>query len=262
MSDEMVNPGESTPPKMVLNNSGGIPPAPGADPNKRKTARVDLAAAQAASTATVLKSATTRITLPTMPAAAPQGFAPKTIRLTRPGMRPAVPVSPAGIPAMPVASRAGAAAGASEAAKRQTSRIPLEAALAMPEGVPVTVDVSKTVHLKRPEADAGNLEVSAADAGDASVSTPADAPQPTQRKTIRIKRPMGKNIPLAVPRSMAVARIEAEAAQRMADEAVQPVGALWPILAAVAIVVACFLVYALAAQAMPEWGLRFPGQIA
>ncbi len=262
MSDETVNPGAATPPKMVLSNSGRISATPGADPNKRKTARVDLAAAQVAASGTVLKSATTRITLPTMPAAAPQGFAPKTIRLTRPGVRPAVPVSPAGVPAMSAAGRMAAAAAGVEAAKRQTSRIPLEAAMTMPEGAPVTADVAKTVHLKRPEADAGNLEAPAAEAGDVSATTPADAAQPTQRKTIRIKRPTGKNIPLAVPRSMAVARIEAEAAQRIAEEAEQPVGVLWPILAAVALLVACFLVYALAAQAMPAWGLRFPGQIA
>ncbi|MEI7436518.1 MAG: hypothetical protein WCL16_06890, partial [bacterium] len=93
MSDEMVSPVDPAPPKMVLRTSGLLPLTPGADPNKRKTARVDLAAAQTAAAATVVKSATTRITLPTMPASTPQGFVPKTIRLTRPGVRPTVPGS-------------------------------------------------------------------------------------------------------------------------------------------------------------------------
>ena len=254
MSDEMVNPGDSTPPKMVLPASGRIPLPPGADPNKRKTARVDLAAAQAPTTATVSKSATTRITLPTMPAATPQGYVPKTIRLTRPGVRPVVPSSSGHIVVPPVAS---------DLAKRQTSRIPLEAAMAVPDGAPGTSDVPKTLRLKRPdeEAGSGSLAPTSSEAAVASEHTPADAPQPTQRKTIRIKRPVGKNIPLAVPRSMAVARIEAEAAQRVADEADEQVGVLWPILAAAALLVACVLVYALAVQAMPAWGLSFPGQI-
>ena len=258
MSDEKV---DATPPKMVLNASERVPSPPGAESNKRKTARVDLDAAQAATTVTSVKSATTRITLPTMPAAAPQGFAPKTIRLTRPGLRPAVPGPAAHVPAVSASGRIAATPIASEVAKRQTSRIPLEAAMAVPDAATGTSDVPKTLRLRRPDEEAGpgNLATTSPDAS-ASETAPTDA-QPTQRKTIRIKRPMGKNIPLAVPRSMAVARIEAEAAMRLAGDADEPVGPLWPIMAAAAILVTCVLVYALAVQAVPAWGLSFPGQV-
>jgi len=263
MSEEVVKPGAPTPPKMVLNTAERVSP-PGLDPNKRKTSRVDLAAAQAAVSSAVLKSATTRITLPTMPAAAPQGFTPKTIRLTRPGGRPATPIVPAHAAALSASGRVVATPLPADAAKRQTSRIPLENAMAVPETAPAAGETAKTLRLKRPEESAGaaNLAMPAMEADAVSEQTPGDVPQATQRKTIRIKRPTGgKSAPMAVPRSMAVARIEAEAALRAADSLEQPVGVLWPVLAAVALLVTCVLVYALAVQAVPSWGLSFPGQI-
>ncbi|MEI7437579.1 MAG: hypothetical protein WCL16_12320, partial [bacterium] len=218
--------------------------------------------AQAATVAAGVKSATTRITLPTMPSGALHASAPKTIRLTRPGVRTAAPSLSPGISAMSASGRIAVAIPVSETAKRQTSRIPLEAAMVVPDVAPEASDMPKTLRLKRPDEEEsyGSLEPSAEE-GAATEHTPPDAPQPTQRKTIRIKRPTGKSIPLAVPRSMAVARIEAEAANRVSSEPDEQIGVLWPILAAVAIVVVCVLTYALAVQAMPAWGLSFPGQV-
>ena len=58
-----------------------------------------------------------------------------------------------------------------------------------------------------------------------------------------------------IPRSIAVARLEAEAAERQVEDRVQ-VHAAFPIMAAAALVVLGLLVVVLAAQAFPNLGWK------
>ena len=118
------------------------------------------------------KKVTSRIPMPSSTAAIPAvADAPKTIKI-KPLTGPQSATQPV------------AALGESpqpQAAKSKTSRIPLEAAM----GIPQTGDggAPKTIKLKRP-GDMSTVKVAVAGAG----SGEADASAITQRKTIRVKR--------------------------------------------------------------------------
>ncbi len=135
-------------------------PAP-ADP-KKATSRVDLGDARTGTAETGALDA-----------------GPKTIRI-----KPAKLGQPAATPA---------GAGAAPDPKRQTSRISLESALAGTDSASSadTDSGPKTIRLKRPsqtpsvKVDAGALNKTA------QIDTDAVAPTPTQKRTIKVKRPTG-----------------------------------------------------------------------
>jgi cobalamin biosynthesis Mg chelatase CobN len=153
------------------------------------------------------------------------GAVPKTIRIKRPAA--AAPSLRATKP-----SAAATAPGPSAAAAAEEETLP------SPD---IAAEKSKTSRV------------------DLATVVPADSGQATQRKTIKIRRPEAGGATHA-PRSVAVARIEAEAAQRQIEEA-QPVNVAFPILAAVATVVICVLLYVLMAQSFPTLNWSFPGQV-
>lgn len=148
--------------------SGGFPGA------KRATA--PLPVEDAADAEGGVKKVTSRIPMPSSTAAIPAvADAPKTIKIkplvgpqTVPGTQPVPAVGEAAQP---------------QASKSKTSRIPLEAAM----GIPQTGDggVPKTIKLKRP-GEMSTVKVSVAGPGTASEQ---DVGAITQRKTIRVKRP-------------------------------------------------------------------------
>ena len=144
---------------------------------KRMTSQIPLPAIEKSeSPAPAVKKSTSRIPLPTAPIPMPTE-APKTIRIQ--------PVS--GISNPPVAAPQAAAPGSEplpQASKSKTSRIPLEAAMGVPQA---TDGAPKTIKLKRPgEISAVKVAVPGAQAGS---PTETDPNAITQRKTIRVKRP-------------------------------------------------------------------------
>lgn len=262
MSEEAKPANGAVPPKISLRNSesGTIPPA-GAAPvtpgvaAKKATARIPLGTAE--------------------PTAAEPGVSTKTIRLT--------PLAAARPMSIAPAARPQATTSMAEAAKRQTSRIPLEVALAEEQaaGADNAPGAPKTIRIKRPNqpasvavptvkmAPAGepasenepNAQKSKTSRVDVAEAQAADAGQATQRKTIKIRRADGAATFKPVPRSVAVARLEAEAAEHAAEDAVK-VNVAFPIMAAVALVILGILVVVLAAQAFPNLGWRLPGSVA
>lgn len=255
----------NVPPKLDLRKSSANVPIPETPPPapKKKTTRIEIPLPVAEPVGAEQKRATSRLTLDAMPTAAP----PKTVRI--------VPAD-------------------ADAEKKKTSRIPLEAAFAPTEGETITpgseTATPKTIRIKRPTQVAtvklavpGAMAESVAVAATPPPVVPPMAPpvpekgqtariqapteptpeaQPTQRKTIKIRRAEGPTV--SVPRSPVVARIEAEAEQQAAQEALD-VGAAWNIVgigsAVAALLVLGLLVYLLLAQAAPSLDLPFPGKI-
>jgi hypothetical protein len=305
MTDEKTQANGGVPPKLDPAKAGLVPQeaAPAAAPEpvapKRQTARIDLAAAQPPPEPAAKKK-TSRIALTEAEAGtAPRGVTPpltvaptgKTIRIAPlGGPKPPAAPAPAEAPAAPKTVPVTKPAAAEAPAKSQTSRIPLEAALApeeagaqaaagIPTPPPSTGGVPKTIRIKRPGATAATVKLTRPGAEPEAVPTVAEAltaeavksktaqidvaaiapeepGQATQRKTIKIRRPEGGVRP--IPRSVAVARLETEAAERLAEAASWP-GLTFTILAAVAAVVVCVLLYVLLAQSAPGLGLKLPG---
>jgi hypothetical protein len=150
----------------------GVGAAPSQPPGMRRTAPIQTSAGEGEAT---VKRTTSRIPMPGATAPIPAvSEAPKTIKIrplsgTQPvtGTQP-VPYSADGAPA--------------QAAKTKTSRIPLEAAM----GIPQTAESAtpKTIKLKRP-GEMSTVKVTVPGAAAAS----EDAGSVTQKKTIRVKRP-------------------------------------------------------------------------
>jgi hypothetical protein len=273
------------PPRFTLkkadSSASGPSPVTAAEAAKKQTARVDLPP-PAAEQAPVLKKKTARIPLDQVsadagaPSGAPVagvGISSKTIRLAPPTPPPPTISIPPATPVTRVMTRAG------DDAKRQTSRISLETALAEhSDGGASAPGTPKTIRIKRPGAapvaapsTAATVPASPGEAAGGAKSSTAriDLPeaipaegQPTQRKTIKIRRADGGGATIKpVPRSVAVARLEAQAAERRAEETTQATHVLFPIAAAVAVLVLAFMIYALLVQAFPGANLSFPGKI-
>lgn len=285
MSDETKPAEGAIPPRITLkhaevagNGNAGTTPDSEA---KKKTTRVDVPPT-AAEVVPALKKKTSRIPLEQVsaepaarPAAAvsPMSLSSKTIRLA-----PATPPPPSiSIPSQGPATRVMPAPHASDEAKRQTSRISLEAAWAEKpaaegetQGAPAA---PKTIRIKRPGTSpaAGSpapavAEVSAPKSTTSRIDlVPEAAPegQQTQKKTIKIRRAEGgPTIGRSAPRSVSVARLEAEVAERKATEIAEvSTHFLFPVAAAVALVIMGVMLYILAVQAFPDAHLSFPGKV-
>ena len=274
MTDEIKPADDSLPPKISLKKTGelsgqvpaGIPSAP-----KKETARLDLPfhppSASSPKRATSPIPAAQQDEGGTVPAI--QGA--KTIKLAPAPSRPTA-VSPFQPPA---------SVSLSEDAKRQTARIPLEAALSSRGGAITETGATgqpKTIRIKRPMQPPAAGRTGSPPMPSAEPVAAATPPgpsksetsrvegippetttaQPTQRKTIKIRRAEDSAKP--IPRSVAVARIESESAERLAAET-QSLGKVYPWIAAAALVVLCVLAYVLALQAFPSLGWKFPGQV-
>ena len=268
MTEESKPAEGAVPPKVSLKKTGelsgqvpqGIPASP-----KRETARLDLPFEPPA--AATVKKITSRISLTQPEGAAipsPTVSGTKTIRLAPAPSKP-VTSSPAPIPA---------SAGMGDDAKRQTARIPLEAAISSQGGALTDAGATgqpKTIRIKRP-GQVPSVKVAAQPAaavadGDAvkkqtsrveGLGVETTVAQPTQRKTIKIRRADEAASP--IPRSMAVARLETEAAQRVAAET-RALGKGYPWIAAAALLALCGFTYLLVMQAFPDLGWKFPGQV-
>ena len=295
MSDEQKPSSGGVPPKLDLRKSGivqgapsgeqpaeegsaaGTPaPVPGGQQLKKQTTRVDLTAVQPEPPGAGKKK-TSRISLTEagVPAAP---VVPKTIRLTPPpsAVRPLT-----GLAAMQAAKPAAPAGETPDRPKSQTSRIPLEAALAADEqnagaptlaAEPLTTAVPKTIRIKRPgqgptvkltkpEGEtAPGAEKSKTSRVDIAAATVTEAPQATQRKTIKIRRPEGAAARPAA-RTVTVARTEAETTQTEPEVAVGGPGVTFVIATAAALLVACVMIYILMVQAFPGMNLSFPGKV-
>jgi hypothetical protein len=146
------------------------------------------------------KKMTTRIQMPspTMPIPAVPIEVPKTIKIRPSGTQPVQNVEPAAV--------VGQTPGQQVAGKSKTSRIPLEQAMAVPQPAAAPEPAGgtpKTIKLKRP-GEMTTIKVSVpqgpaiggAGGAPAAAAGDADAGSPTQKKTIRVKRPMA---PAAAP---------------------------------------------------------------
>lgn len=280
MSENTTPDGNLMPPKLNLKKED--PPASFANlagkdrEDKKHTARVDLPETPPEATAT-LKKKTSRIPLdqvsaePGAPAGAPvPGIgASKTIRLTSTFATPTITIAPSP-KAVPVTML-------TDDAKRQTSRIPLDIATTGRDDGAGQGDIPKTIRIKRPTVTpsiAIPVETvappSAAEAPapakaitsriDLPETESAEGGQVTQRKTIKIRRAEGGPTVKAAPRSPAVARMEQAAAAHAADDVNAP-HPIFPVLAAVAVVLLCVLVYVLCVQAFPSLNWSFPGKV-
>jgi hypothetical protein len=275
MSEDPKPPNGNLPPKLTLRKeeSGAIPlPAP----------------APAAGSPTLSKKATTRIPLAATEGGAPAdtavtpgtNYSTKTIRLTPLAASRPLSVAPAVRPP-------SATTSLSDLAKRQTSRIPLEAAMATDHTPSAAASLAvseapKTIRIKRPgqapapvgatiKAPAPSPQSAPVAASDASAQKSKtarvdvedvqadDAAQATQRKTIKIRRAEGATAK-PIPRSMAVARVESEVAEAAIEERVR-INVAFPIMAAVALVILGVLVVVAAAQAFPSLGWNLPGTV-
>lgn len=253
------------------------PPSPEpAFPGKRQTTRVDLAAAEAGEAKKKTSRLPLEAALGTDSQRPAQTGTPKTIRIKRPLMAPTVaPSTPEEPPAQPEGD-----------VKRKTSRIELEAALtasaaAEPEKPAPAGATPKTIRIKRPSQvsgarmappgapveaetrpDAGPSLKSQTSRIEAAIAAPEPAATPTQRKTIRIRRPEGGPRVTVASRAVTIARPEEAAAVKTEAKAEEKgVGAVFVIAAIAAALVVCVLIYVLAAQALPNLNLGFPGKI-
>lgn len=213
-----------------------------------------------------------------------------------PGATPAAPVSGVGVAAKsirlaPAVSGQinissmppiGKALGGvlSEEVKRATSRIPLESILAeqggtLPEGAPKTIKVKRPVLSTTPRVAGLAVEpspeplppvagemVSKSQTARVDIAPEQSEPQPTQKKTIKIRRPDGaggESAPAAV-RSVSIARAEGTTAgvQAAGSEVAAP---HWFFVAsaAAAMMTICFMLFVLAAQAYPDLGWKVGG---
>lgn len=245
--------------------------------DKKKTSRIPLELAMAKSAEG--KEETTRADVAQIKPLA----APITIKFPKPkppGMAPLGEI---------------AAGDAATAAKRKTSRISLEAALAV-EGASapkIGETAPKTIKLKRPS-EAGTVKAvqhpvpsgvseqespaekpamskTAPLPADTSPEEEEEGPTPTRRKTIRVKRPTERTGIKDVD-----VKTEGAPAPEAAAETRQPVvfaagpppaadddrpGWMFSLCAIAAIFVACVVIYVLTAQAYPDLNLTWPGTI-
>lgn len=187
------------------------------------------------------------------------------------------------VTSLPSAGKALAGTFAYDEAKRQTSRIPLEAVMpgasggASLPGIPgVASTMPKTIKVKRPSlslsseisaikaeppaaipvepAVAGKNQTARVDVVPEAVTEGVPDSQPTQKKTIKIRRADAAESKPGEGRSLSIARAEgAGAATPSVEQVAKPHGA-YVGLAAVALLVLCFMIYLLAAQAYPSLG--------
>jgi len=228
--------------------------APAKTNTKRKTSRIPLESAKAPETkgeqgeakATTLKPKTIKIK-PTAPV-------PK-VRSTQP-LSITVPIAEADSDKIHT-----------DAAKRKTSRIPLEEALTADTESEEPAEAAdparpKTIKIKRPGSEASTVKArkpapaKAADDGEMSKTARLDSlpldeadATPTQKKTIRVKRPdaasTATSAPAAPPRP-GLGLTPPEPIEERSDEP----GVVWAILALAAMIVLCVVIYMLAAQAV------------
>ena len=248
MSEETRPEDGAIPPRVTIKmpgQSGDM--ASSSDPaNKKKTARLSLNQATAEIGAT-----------PGAPVDG-AGIVSKTIRLA-PAMTGQVSVSP-----LPSVGKALTGTLGFDDVKRQTSRISLENALqgGAPGGMGA---IPKTIKVKRPSISMGGGATPGTGNEPAEVPlaaknqtarvevTPDMVPeaQQTQKKTIKIRRAESAGEAKAEPRSVTIAR--SEAAVGAGVQVAKPQAAfVW--IAAAALMVMCFMLYVLAAQAFPNLG--------
>jgi hypothetical protein len=296
MSDDPKTNEGAIPPRFSLKPTGavndGSTPAVTPEEAKKLTTRVEIPPTAQDSPPT-LKKKTSRIRLEQVTAetgAVPAsqvpgvGVSSKTIRLAPPSPTP--PSLSIPLPSLTNTKTMTRNLATADDGKRQTSRISLESVLGeRPTGeIQGTGTGPKTIRIKRPsqiqtiKPAAGTPEVEVTPAVPAAVSAvksstsrlelAEDMPQAdgqlTQRKTIKIRRAEGgAAAPRAIPHSMAVARIEAGMAEQAAEQAAEQhaVHVLFPIAAAVALLILGVMVYILLAQAFPNPSLSYPGRI-
>ncbi len=259
-------PQDSVPPKLDLKQA-----VAGQDQaTKKATTRIDMASAAMISEE---KSKTTRINLGSFSADA--SATPKTIKIQRPSEVSTIKLTrPGATLGIPPVTPTPAPPPSSAQAKRQTSRISLQDALTpMAENQPGASDAStaetvapsggpKTIRIKRPGDAAASITPEA-------ISMPAaeatgDSGPPTQRKTIKLRRPgtggdgESTHHAAVLPKSAAdFAAAQASAPETDADEP----GPLFGILSIAATLVCAVLVYLICVQALPALGLTWPGQV-
>lgn len=286
MSDTTTHGDSPVPPKLNLKQTGQHAPVinlAGSDRDaKKQTARVELPSTPPEP---ILKKKTSRIPLEQASAEtgaatgspSPGLGASKTIRLTSTSPTPTITIAPS--------SRAIPGALVMDDVKRQTSRIPLEAAVSDKGSASAGQETTpKTIRIKRPTAapsislpvvaappeTAAAVHAPSAEPAEKSVTSRIDLPaeqempesgQATQRKTIKIRRAEGGPTSKQVPRSMAVARVEQEAASNAAAAMAGRVSPVFPILTAAAVLFLCVLVYVLFTQAFPNLDWNFPGKV-
>ncbi|HOW96365.1 MAG TPA: hypothetical protein P5567_10165 [Kiritimatiellia bacterium] len=253
-------------------------------PGKSETSRIELGEARPADPMELAKKMTARIDAPKPPVrviseverlATAKTATQQFKSMTQQVKSATAPISKAAIPDL-------------DAAKKQTARIDLQEVLGSgdedifkrrtaildPSKIQAAEAAAqpKTIRIKRPEGGTGPIkpvsepmkpaEPVAAEARKsetARIELPADvaeeaaAEAPTRRKTIRIKRPEGGGAPMAIrPMSVsqpatAVTRAEPGELPVIAPAEEGP-GAVYSILAIAALLVACVLIYVLAAQ--------------
>ncbi|MDP6630495.1 MAG: hypothetical protein QGH42_12485 [Kiritimatiellia bacterium] len=252
--------------------------APAKSDTKRKTSRIPLEAAKAPDEDAKTEGVAT--------------LKPKTIKIKPsapvPKMRSTQPLSIT----VPI-TEDDSSKLATDAAKRKTSRIPLEEALTADKepdepAEPADPARPKTIKIRRPGSETATVKAKkpssaakAKQADDSEMSKtsrldlPPDAADatPTQKKTIRVKRPDGGGAAKPAAKSHPAQGV-------VPPEPVGPIrsdepGAVWAILAVAASLVIGVLIYVLAAQAvgpnisltgLSSWtdgpNLSWPGKIA
>ena len=257
MSDDIKSEEGGIPPRVTIKlpgQTGDVAPAVG---SKKKTTRISLD--QVSAEPGAVQGAYVEGV----------GVASKTIRLT-PVVSGQMAVSP-----LPSIGRALTGNFTADDGKRQTSRIPLESVFpgAAQSGIAgAASSIPKTIKVKRPmisisprinvAPEVEPSQVSAEPTAGASpksqtarVETTPDMvqdPQPTQKKTIKIRRADGDAKPVE-PRGVSIARSGEAPAVAAQGQVARPHGAFVGIAAA-ALMVLGFMIYVLAAQAYPNLG--------
>ena len=208
------------------------------------------------------------------------GVASKTIRLA-PAISGQLVSS-----SMPVGKALSGVLMSADDGKRTTSRIPLESVLSPKSETPAGGGdaTPKTIKVKRPTISVGS-KVAAMPVDAAAVPGPVPTPsaaasaknqtarvdilpdmvieaQQTQKKTIKIRRADGAGGEVkATPRTVGIVRAEGESSEAAVADQAQVAAPHWifPSLAAVALLLICFMIYVLAAQAYPNLGWSLGG---
>ncbi len=260
-NEKTDKPEANIPPKLDLKQAVSASSQP-----KKATTRIDMASAAMIPEE---KSKTTRINLG---AFTTDTGAPKTIKIQRPSEAATIKLNrpgpaPAATPAAPPLSQAQA--------KRQTSRISLQEAFVAPaEGqTAAPTDSSapsggpKTIRIKRP-GDSGGAPAQESIPAPAPSGAPSPEPgleagPPTQRKTIKLRRPGGGEGEARHSPTLPKAAADFAAAQAAGPAAdTDEPGVIFAVVSLVAVLVCCVMVYMLCAQALPSLGLTWPGQVA
>jgi len=268
MADDPKQPAAPVPPKLNLRQTGTIPAVDPANPPsldlrqtlgqiKKATTRIDMAAAAMIPEE---KSKTTRINLGSL--GADLSATPKTIKIQRPTEAATIKLNrptPAASPNQTVPIVPASVLPSAMQQKRQTSRIPLQDALAAPADSPAAgakpdaapaAGAPKTIRIKRPTDAAAGAE-----------AAPETGPV-TQRKTIKLKRPGSGDLESGRPSvtlpKAAAAFAAAQAAGEIQED--EP-GPAFGLLSIAATLVALVLVYLICVQAFPSLGLSWPGQV-